>query len=167
MHITGTITQAGQPSEPSGQYNVMYQDIVITDPMGKEWYGRIGSKQGYQVNTPIGVTVEVKQGDSGEEYNYFRKYNPQYQSSSAPQKPRQATPRAPQQPKPTESIAEGEIRLVLVGAAIQSGQFEVKSNMDIEYWKNYIITGRAPLPPSKNPEPHSDIQDQSEDGNPF
>jgi hypothetical protein len=161
MIITGTITLVGQASEPSGQYNVRYQEITIVDQAGKSWYGRIGSKQGYQVNTPISVTVEVKPGEQGE-YNYFRKYNPQYGGQSTSQRSPQAPSRAAQQPKPAEGIAVAEIRLVLVGAAIQSGQFKVKSNMDIEYWKNYVMTGRAPLPPSKIPDPHPDITEQQD-----
>lgn len=85
MIINGTITQVGQPSEPSGQYQVRYQDIIITDQKGGEWPGRIGSKRGYQVNTPISVTVEDKDDGEGGTYNYFRKYNPQYPDQTAPQ----------------------------------------------------------------------------------
>jgi len=94
MVISGTITQAGPASAPSGQYQVVYQDIVITDQHGGVWPGRIGSKQGYQPNTPISFTVERKQGDNGP-YNYFRKYNPQYPDRQAP--PQQASQGPPQQ----------------------------------------------------------------------
>ena len=100
MIINGTITQAGQPSDPSGQFQVRYQDIIITDQAGQEWPGRIGSRQGYQVGAPINVTVEEKQGESGT-YNYFRKYNPRYpQGQSAPQRPPQG-PSRPAQPAPS------------------------------------------------------------------
>lgn len=163
MIITGTITQAGQASEPSGQFSVRYQDITITDPNGKEWYGRIGSKQGYQENTPISVTVEVKQGESGE-YNYFRKHNPQYADRNAPQKPQQAPSHEPQQPKPDwDAIAEGKVRHGVICALLNSHPInEMPKICDIEYWVNYIITGRAPLPPSKIPEPDPDITEPQE-----
>ena len=159
MNITGTITNVGQASEPTGIHCIRYQDIVITDPNGREYVGRIGSKAGYQVNTPISVTVEVKQGDTGE-YNYFRKFNPQYQGStgsqSAPTKPQNT----PQSPKPDwDAYREGEVRHGVICAAIQSGQIEARTITDAEYWKGYIMTGRAPLPPSKIPEPHPDIQE--------
>ena len=161
MNITGTITQVSQASEPSGQYQVRYQDITITDPNGREYVGRIGSKAGYQVNTPISVTVEVKQGDSGE-YNYFRKYNPQYADQPAPQRSQQAPSQAAGSPKPDwDAIAEGKVRHGVICAAIQSGQVEVKTITNAEYWKGYIMTGRAPLPPSKIPEPHPDIQEET------
>lgn len=100
MIINGTITQANQASEPTGQYKVRYQDVCITDQVGKEWYGRIGSKQGYQANTPIIVTVETKEQD-GTSYNYFRKHNPQYPDQGrrpAPQNASQASSQPRQQP---------------------------------------------------------------------
>lgn len=89
MIISGTISQAGPPSEPTGQWAVRYQDVTITDNTGQIWAGRIGSKMGYSLNTPIQVTVEQKQGNDGP-YNYFKKYNPQYQQGqqqNAPQAP--------------------------------------------------------------------------------
>ncbi len=163
MNITGTITNVGQASEPTGNYQVRYQDIVITDPNGREYVGRIGSKAGYQVNTPISVTVEVKQGDSGE-YNYFRKYNPEYADRTAPQRSAQAPSPAPQSPKPDwDAIAEGKVRTHLVGDAIASGQIKIKGITDLTYWVGYCMTGRAPLPPSKIPDPHPDIQEQADD----
>ncbi len=100
MIITGTIKQANQASAPSGQYNVRYQDIIITDQAGNDWPGRIGSKQGYQVNTPISVTVETKQGDSGP-YSYFRKYNPQYPATQ--QHPQAGQPSPSASPQSTEA----------------------------------------------------------------
>lgn len=109
MIIQGTITQASQPTAPQGQYAVKYQDIAITDPTGKEWYGRIGSKQGYQTNTPISVIVEIKDGQDGTPYNYFRKYNPQYPNQpipqQSPQPPQQQArpPATPPQAKPTST----------------------------------------------------------------
>lgn len=144
--INGTITEVGQPSEPSGQFQVRYQDITITDELGKQWYGRIGSKQGYQANTPIVVTVEEKDGQDGK-YNYFRKFNPQY-GSQAPSQPAGGQ-KSPNKPPDWDAIAEGKVRTVLTGAAIQSGQIEAKTVQDIEYWTNYCMTGRAPLPPNK------------------
>ena len=109
MIITGTITQVGQASEPSGQYAVRYQDITITDPNGKEWYGRIGSKQGYQENTPISVTVEVKQGEQGE-YNYFRKHNPQYADQTSSQRSPQAPSQAAESSK-KENVDWEDLRM--------------------------------------------------------
>lgn len=88
MQITGTITAVGPASAPTGQYNVRYQDVTIADQSGKEWYGRIGSKQGYQGGEQVAVTVEVKQGQDGT-YNYFKKFNPQFGSQNAPQAPQQ------------------------------------------------------------------------------
>lgn len=101
MIINGTITEAGQASEPTGTHRVLYQDVTITDKQGVEWPGRIGSKQGYEEDTPISVTVEVKQGDEGP-WNYFRKYNPQYSDNTsggqgAPSRRQPSTPQRGQQ----------------------------------------------------------------------
>ncbi len=108
MIISGEITQANQPSDPSGQFSVRYQDITITDNDGQEHYGRIGSKQGYAVGTPIQVTVEQKPGSEGV-YNYFRKYNPKYPQDQAAQKGSfdgaGAYQPAPQQPRQAPSQA--------------------------------------------------------------
>jgi hypothetical protein len=103
MQITGTITQVGPASAPSGQYQVRYQDVTITDDQnGKQWYGRIGSKQGYQGGEQVAVTVEVKQGQDGT-YNYFKKFNPQYAPQNAPQAPQQP----PQATKPPQQGRNG------------------------------------------------------------
>ncbi len=167
MIITGTITQASQPSEPTGIHQVLYQDVIIADQNGAEWPGRIGSKQGYQTNTPISVTVEEKQGDNGL-YNYFRKYNPQYPKGqqAAPQ-PSQAPRRPPQKPMSSpdwDAIAEGKVRHGLVCAAVQSLQIIIKGVRELEYWKSYIVTGRAPLPPGKDPiKPDPEIVEGDDD----
>lgn len=156
MTVNGTITEASPPSAPSGQYNVRYQDITITDELGKAWYGRIGSRQGYQANTPIVVTVEEKDGQDGK-YNYFRKLNPQYGSQAPPQPAGgQKSQNAGKSPD-WDAIAEGKVRTLLVEAGIQSGQIKIDPNNqigDLEYWKNYCMTGRAPLPPEKDDIPY-------------
>lgn len=112
--IIGTITQAGPASNPTGQYQVRYQDVTITDQQGHEWHGRIGSKQGYQAGAPISVTVEQKPGDSGP-YNYFRRYNPQYPNQGS-----QAPAQAPQRPaqgqaaqRPPQTTPNGKDRLIV------------------------------------------------------
>ena len=118
MIISGTITQASQASEPSGQFQVRYQDVVITDQNNTTWPGRIGSKQGYQANTPIVVTVEEKYEQDGTPYCYFRKHNPQY--SQGQQVPAQRRPQPQQAPSRTPRAAnqsqtsngEREMRIV-------------------------------------------------------
>ena len=152
MQITGTITQAGPASAPTGQYNVRYQDVTITDDQnGKQWYGRIGSKQGYQQGAQLTVTVEIKEGQEGT-YNYFKKFNPQYGSQQGQQAPQQAA----QGPKPDwDAIAQGKVRHGLVCSAIESRQIEIRENRRIEdllYWQEFIITGKAPLPSGQSPE---------------
>jgi len=103
MIINGTVTSAGQASPPQGQYGVRYQDVTITDQQGYEHHGRIGSKQGYDVGTPIQVTVVEKQGQDGP-YNYFKKYNPQYQQQTAPQQPQQAPSPPTQRPNASKEV---------------------------------------------------------------
>ncbi len=95
MIISGTITQAGQASAPSGQFNVRYQDIEITDQQGNKKVGRIGSKQGYATGVQIQVTTEQKTDTQTQQpYVYFKKYNPQY----AQQQYQQPAPQQGQQP---------------------------------------------------------------------
>ena len=176
MIINGTITQVGQPSEPSGQYQVRYQDIIITDQKGGEWPGRIGSKRGYQVNTPISVTVEDKDDGEGGHYNYFRKYNPQYPDRATPQTvggypklPPQGQ-RAPQQAaqRPNakkdvdwDAIAEGKVRHGVLCAMLQGG-LEVDYPAILEYTR-FVITGQIPQggsePTCEEPEPPCESQD--------
>ena len=151
MQITGTITQVGPASAPTGQHKVRYQDVTITDDQnGKQWYGRIGSKQGYQGGEVVTVTVEVKQGQDGT-YNYFKKFNPQYASQNAPQAPQQAA----QEPKPDwDAIAQGKVRHGLVCAYLAAGKEFGKDFKlgDIDYWAEFIMTGKAPLPAGQQPE---------------
>ncbi len=103
MIINGTITNAGPASPPTGQHGVMYQDVVIRDNNGYEYTGRIGSKNGYAVNTPIQVTMEEKSGHNGP-YNYFKKYNPQYLQG---QQDSQSQQRPPQQQAPQQQAPQG------------------------------------------------------------
>lgn len=114
MNITGTITNASQATEPQGQYSVRYQDVIITDGQGIRHSGRIGSKQGYTINTPIQVTVELKTDNNGNQYNYFKKFNPQHQGQQ----------NQGQQAKPRDFDQEnhGKCFTVLMGALIQSGR---------------------------------------------
>ena len=193
MIISGTITQAGQPSAPTGQFQVMYQDVTITDQQGHEWHGRIGSKQGYQAGAPISVTVEQKPGDSGP-YNYFRKYNPQYPSQPVPQASQspaggQTTPKTTQdyqRPKtPAEADKIGRMwaitsalanirNRVLAGdkTAIEADEYELATR-----YKYFADTGQklkipdqdhSNYPGPANPNYVGDNPDQSpEDGIPF
>lgn len=166
MVITGTITEASQPSAPSGQFNVMYQDVVITDNAGRKYYGRIGSKQGYQINTPISVTVEQKTDNDGQPYDYFRKYNPQYQGQqSAPREAQQGSPRPPESPNGTkepdwDAIAEGKVRHGVLCAMLQGGL--IVHYPTVLKHTRFIVTGKIPDEPnpgfSDNPEePEGDI----------
>lgn len=175
MAITGTITDAGQASAPSGQHQVRYQDIVITEPTGKKWYGRIGSKQGYQAGTAISVTVEIKEGESGP-YNYFRKYNPQYQGQqSAPREAPQGAshpqtgPNVPNTQNNTDmvrirSMALSYAKDLLVVKEMQRHQMW---NMVLDFTA-YIMTGRTPKPVGGEPNPdYSDNPPLSEDDDPI
>jgi hypothetical protein len=136
------------------------QSVKLTDDTGEQHTvtinkGKGSLLDGSALGQRLAFNLSTYQGQQGICYSGF--WNSRAQVNQG-QTTSQASSQATGQPKPDGGIAESEIRLILVGAAIQSGQFEVKSNIDIEYWKNYIITGRAPLPPSKI-EPHPDIQE--------
>jgi len=163
MIITGTITNAGPASAPSGPYAVRYQDVVIKDNNGYEYTGRIGSKAGYAVNTPIQVTYEMKQGDNGE-YMYFKKYNPQYpqgqQGSQQQQAPQQ---QMPQQAKPGpdwDKIADSKVLCHLIGAAIMGKQISCKTESEAKLWAKVILgrslVGENMAPPSQPAGPNPD-----------
>jgi len=171
MNISGTITEAGQASPPSGQFNVRYQDIVITDSNNRKWYGRIGSKQGYQGGEQITVSIEQKADSDGNTYNYLKRFNPQYgqpsQGYQAPQQPQQGPPAAPQ-----STNGQKEMRIVRGNAlnAVMSAT-EISSDMIGEYLLTavqFILTGEWKLEPKYNqslrhqtepdaPEPADDI----------
>lgn len=68
------------------------------------------------------------------------------------------TAKQPNQAPDWDAIAEGKVRTHLVGAAIQSRQIEINDVRDVNYWLEYCMTGKAPLPPSKN-EPDPSIQE--------
>ena len=190
------ITWVGQPSEPTGQYKIIYQDITITDQQGKEWYGRIGSKQGYQDNTSISVTVEEKQGQDGP-YNYFRKYDPQYPDRAAPQQAQisqkgsfdatgkyQSTPsqaqEAPSQPAQSQKSpnkgkstpdGEKEMRIVRGNAlnAVMSAT-EIPADMVKNYLTSsvqWILTGRWEFRLTDKPDKPVESQQAGEDDIPF
>lgn len=94
-------------------------------------------------------------------------------SSPAMRQPAPVTPPSPQQappesPKPDwDAIAEGKVRTLLVGAAIESGQIKIAGVLDLGYWVGYCMTGRAPLPPSKIPEPDKSITEPPNDDIPY
>lgn len=175
MIISGTITQVGQPSEPSGQFQVRYQDIIITDQNGQEWPGRIGSKQGYQANTPISVTVENKEDGEGGHYSYFRKYNPQYPDQATPQEtvggyrklPRgqQAPQQAAERPNAKkevdwDAIAEGKVRHGVLCAMLQGG-LEVDYKAILEFTR-FVVTGQVPQEGSEPEQTETEWQAQGQ-----
>lgn len=140
MIINGTITQAGQASPPSGQFQVRYQDIVITDQAGQEWVGRIGSKAGYQVNTPVTVTVEEKQQD-GVPYNYFRKHNPQYPNQPAPQTPKpKAAGQTNNGEKEMRIVRGNALNAIMSAAAVAGEDIPMFLNLGVQF----ILTGTWP-----------------------
>ncbi|GAG55241.1 unnamed protein product [marine sediment metagenome] len=146
MNISGTITEAGQASPPSGQFNVRYQDIVITDSNNRKWYGRIGSKQGYQGGEQITVSIEQKADSDGNTYNYLKRFNPQY---SQPNQPPQAG--QPPQNRPEPQNGQKEMRIVRGNAlnAVMSA-VDVPSDMIGEYLLTgvqFILTGEWTLQP--------------------
>ena len=159
MIISGTIIQVFPPDYTDPKWHNQYQNIVI-DTVNGDMTGRIGCKKPY-TEQDIGLQGQWEcTQDKNEQgaYNKFKKFNPQYPDRTAPQKPQQATSRAPQQSKLAEGIAEGDVRHGLVCSAIQAGQITIGADQDLgiqdlEYSKNYIVTGRAPLPPSKIPKP--------------
>lgn len=69
--------------------------------------------------------------------------------TSAQQQGQQGSQQAAQGPK-GEDKAVGMVRHGVVCAAIQAGQIVLRENNripDINYWVEYIMTGKAPLPP--------------------
>lgn len=155
MLLTGTITRV-EPPDFSDKYGNQYQNIYI-DAGNGELKGRIGCKKPYtQESIGSQGQWECEQASSPQgQYNKLKKHFDQ------PYQGQQSTRQRGTDDKPDwDAIAEGKVRHGVVCAAIQSGQVKVENIQDIEYWKNYIITGRAPLPPSKIPEPHPDITER-------
>ena len=157
MIITGTITNADQGT-PLDQNGNTYQNIVIQDNEGREYTGRIGSKNGYTVNTPIQVTFEMKQGNRGE-YMYFHKYNPQSQypqgdgQQRPPQQRQQATrqQQAPQQqgPTPKDILI---IRQCCIKAAAQLAVNEPEETiLYARKFENYVLGRSQEAQPSTQP----------------
>lgn len=143
MQITGTITQVGVLGQPTGAYNIMYQDITITGASGKAMIGNIGSKKGYAINTQIvvDVTEDPQYGTK------FKRVDPKYAGQGV--QPYQPAPQQPAtEPKVDwDAIAKGKTRCSIACAYIASGKEpEIKL---VDYWLEYIMTGQAPMPPAK------------------
>lgn len=51
-----------------------------------------------------------------------------------------------------DAIAEGKVRCNVLCAGIESEQIKIIGIPDILYWTEFVMTGKAPLPPQKNPE---------------
>lgn len=86
-------------------------------------------------------------------------------ASPALPQPGPGTPPAPNrqnlEEKPDwDKIAEGKVRTLLTSAAIESGQLGITGVRDLDYWLKYCMTGTAPLPPSKIPEPDKSIVEE-------
>ncbi|MHC4397937.1 MAG: hypothetical protein ACYS1A_20025, partial [Planctomycetota bacterium] len=102
------------------------------------------SKNGYQVGAALTVEVTQKEGQKGP-WNQFKRIDPQNNQ--------QGHHNAPQGNKPDwDAIAEGKVRHGLVCAGIQSGQLKIGGIPDILYWAEFIVNGKAPLPPAQHNE---------------
>ena len=138
----------------SGQFNVRYQDIVITDPNNRKWYGRIGSKQGYQGGEQITVSIEQKADSDGNTYNYFKRFNPQYSGGEWTPPTDQSTLQSGQQAPPAaaqQQNGQKEMRIVRGNAlnAVMSAT-TVPSDMISDYLLTsvqFILTGNWILKP--------------------
>jgi len=142
MSISGTITIA-EPVDSTDQMSNKYQWITIDGPNGPI-RGRIGSKQGYQANTPINVTVESKQGQEGQ-YNYFKRYNPQYDQPSQPppQKPQQGAPVASQSTNGSEMVRIRSMALSYAKDLVCNGKLELELlESRANEFTAYIMTGK-------------------------
>jgi len=148
MSIKGTITQTGPVSEPKGQYAVRYQDITISAQDG-DYFGTIGSKNGYNIGAPLEVNIENKTDQNNKPYNYFKRVDPnqqkyqnqgqqqqrpvpqeQYQQPAQQQQTYQPVAQQPMQPaRPTPQAQgrdfdkenHGKCFTVLTSAVLQAG----------------------------------------------
>lgn len=104
-------------------------------------------------NTGVLMTENfLPNGFTGETTLEIWDYKNKLYGKGAPQQAQEGSQQTAQSEKPPQSIDNGaEVRQALVCAGIQSGQLQIRDNniQDLEYWKNYIITGRAPLPADK------------------
>ncbi len=140
------------------------QTVKLKDDNGEQHSVTINKGNGELLDGSVlgqrlSFNLSTYQGQRGLGYSGFWNNRAQV-NQPTPQKPQQDPSRAPESSKPAKGIAEGDVRHGVIYAAIQSGQVEVKTITDAEYWKGYIMTGRAPLPPSKIPDPHPDIQEE-------
>lgn len=147
MIIEGTLQKIDAPHF-SDNYNNKWQRLVVATAAGSI-EGLKASKTPYDivhdVNKVVKFELEQKQGKKGPYNKFTLPQDPRYAVPQPQQGPSQAAgrPNAPQ----GEDKAVGMVRHGVVCAAIQSMQIDCKTISDCNYWTEYIMTGKAPLPP--------------------
>ena len=174
--IFATVAEVGASKLNVNQKPI--QSVTLTDDNGEQHKATINKGNGQLLDSNalgqrLAFNLSTYQGQHGVGYSGFWNSRAQVnqEGQTTPPKPPQAPSRAPESPKPDwDAIAEGKVRTVLTGAAIESGQIKITGVADLTYWVGYCMTGRAPMPPSKIPNPHPDIQERhnpNEDETPF
>lgn len=157
---SGQVTWAGKSEHKTGvsggePYDFWSQFIVIADNT---------EKIGVQINNPPpnGVakddTVTIEKAKLKSYIDKDNKTVLKLQGKLAIDRPPQEAQQPPQQAaqrpnsaKPDwDAIAEGKVRHGLVCAYIQAGKEPMVA--EVNYWMEFIVTGKAPLPPSNQPE---------------
>ena len=149
MLIKGTIRAVEEPDYTDPQWHNQYQNIVILTAQG-DFKGRIGTKKPYtQADIGSEGQWDTEEGNSQQgPYNKLKKhYDQPYGQQAQQQAPQQQAQGQSQQQKPDwDAIALGKVRHGIVCAFIQRGG-EQPSTQQIEYWVQYVMTGKPPLPP--------------------
>ena len=161
MQITGKITQTEQPDFTDRHQN-LHQNIAITAADSTIYTGRIGSKRGYNGGEQITVTATQEKREDGSLWTRFRRVDPQQQGSQNVQQGVSGGQGRPNgSPPDWKAISEGKVRHGLVCSGIESGQIQINKESpiaDILYWAEFIMTGKAPLPPGQgqqSPDQHA------------
>ena len=146
MLIQGTIVGVEAPDYTDPKYHNQYQNITISTAQGTV-EGRIGTKTPYtkaDIGKPGKWDSEPGTNSQGP-YNQFKKhYDKPYQQQGQQRQPAVQ----PQGQKPDwDAIALGKVRHGIVCAFIQAGADP--TIQQIEYWVSYVMTGKAPLPPTQ------------------
>lgn len=150
MLIQGTILKV-DPPDYQDNYGNHYQNITVQTAAGPI-IGRKASKTPYgvnDINRQVEWNCEQKTNNRGP-YNKFTKpQDPQYAQQGQGQ-PQQAVGQLNAAPQ-GQDRAVGMVRHGVVCAYISAGVDPDINN--VNYWTEFIMTGKAPPPPGKAPEP--------------
>ena len=133
-----------------GKYKEQFRctGLLLESVEGAETWVDIEGQLNYKDYKGKQVTVDIQRNSKGY-------WGGTFAGQQSPAPPLQQAPSQPHQAEKSEpdwdAIALGKVRHGVACAGIQSGQIEVKSEMDCEKWVQYIMLGHNRTPDSDLP----------------